>query len=118
MICFFYRETRSINLHINDSYMFRFYFSDILLVSDGKIIMAQELSSEQDNTGRLMSFLLFFLFHNHEYMFYVVFNQTPISVGSVDVKARLIDHYFIHVYVMEVFDSYMMTGRPISIQRD
>jgi hypothetical protein len=40
-----------------------------------------------------------------------IFIQMLTSVVYVDVKVRLIDHFSIHVYVMEVFDLFMMIGK-------
>jgi hypothetical protein len=39
------------------------------------------------------------------------------SVAYADVKVHLIDPFSIHVYVMEVFDSFMMIGKIIFLHK-
>ncbi len=39
------------------------------------------------------------------------------SAVYVDVKVQVIDRYSIHVYAMEVFDSFMMIGKIVFLNK-
>jgi len=65
--------------------------------------MANEVNTENDTTGRRKKKDMNIIDR--------IFIQMLTSVVYVDVKVRLIDHFSIHVYVMEVFDLFMMIGK-------